>query len=75
MEISKYEYTMELLAAMASETIARKRKKSKFDTFRKFMTSKTAGMLFDDSLDFWMNGPDYIANEYFKECKAGRPSV
>ena len=65
----KYEFTMQLLAAMASETIARKQKKSRLYAFQQFMKSKTAEMLFDDSLDFWMNGPDYIADEYFCEKK------
>lgn len=67
MKPSKYEYTMELLAAMASETIARRQKISKIRAFDKFMRSKTAEMLFDDSFDLWMNGPDYIADEYKRE--------
>ena len=65
----KNEYTMQLLAAMASEVIAKRQKKSKIYAFQHFMKSKTAEMLFDDSLVFWMNGPDYIAEEYFQEKK------
>lgn len=67
MKPSKYEYTMELLAAMAAEIIARRQKISKIRAFDRFMRSKTADMLFDDSFDLWMNGPDYIAEEYKRE--------
>lgn len=67
MKPSKYEYTMELLAAMAAEIIARRQKISKIRAFDRFMRSKTAEMLFDDSFDLWMNGPDYIADEYKRE--------
>lgn len=61
---------MELLAAMAAETIARRQKISKINAFDRFMKSKTADMLFDDGFDFWMNGPDYIADEYKREQNA-----
>ena len=71
----KYEYTMQLLAAMTAELIAKKRKKSKINAFHRFMKSKTAEMLFDDSLDFWMNGPDYIADQFFEEMSKERKST
>ena len=67
MKPSKYEYTMELLSAMAAENIARKQKISKIKAFDRFMRSKTAGLLFDEDSGFWMNGPDYIADEYRRE--------
>ena len=34
------------------------------------MKSKTAEMLFDEDTDMWMNGPDYIAEEYRLEMRA-----
>ena len=67
MKVSKYEYTMQLLAAMASINIAREQKISRTKAFFRFMKSQTAAMLFDESTDMWMNGPDYIADEYRRE--------
>ncbi len=67
--MSENEYTMELLAAMASENIAKCQKISKVKAFMRFMKSKTAEMLFDESTYMWMNGPDYIADEYRREKK------
>ena len=67
---SKYEYSMELLVAMASTNIAREKKISKTNAFLKFIKSQTGQMLFDESTDMWMNGPDYIADEYRREMAA-----
>lgn len=67
--VSPNEYTIELLAAMASSNIAKQQKISKTKAFTKFMKSKTAEMLFDESTYLWMNGPDYIADEYRREKK------
>ena len=69
--ISKYEYTMELLSAMTASEIARRQNISKTQAFDKFIQSETANMLFDEELCFWWNGPDYLADEYEKEM-AGR---
>lgn len=70
MNFSKYEYSMELLAAMASANIAREKKISKTKAFFRLMKSQTGQMLFDESTDMWMNGPDYIADEYRREMAA-----
>jgi hypothetical protein len=67
MKMSENEYSMELLAAMASMNIARRQKISKTKAFTRFMKSKTAEMLFDETTGMWMNGPDYIADEYRRE--------
>lgn len=69
MVVSKYEYTMQLLAAMVSENIAKRQRISREKAFFRFMRSKTGQMLFDESTDMWMNGPDYIADEYRREIK------
>ena len=69
MEVSKYEYTMQLLAAMVSQNIAKRQKISREKAFFRFMRSKTGQMLFDEGTDMWMNGPDYIADEYRREIK------
>ncbi len=70
MRVSKYEYTMELLAAMAAMNIAREKKIARTKAFFRFMKSQTADMLFDERTDMWMNGPDYIADEYRREMAA-----
>ena len=70
--LDKTEYTIELLAAMAVIGIARKKKISRTKALSKFMLSKTGQMLFDASTGLWMNGPDYITDEYFLEMKAGK---
>jgi len=67
MVLSKYEYSMELLAAMSCKTIAKQQKKSPIMVFDNFIKSKTAQMLFDEKTAFWCNGPDYIADEYNRE--------
>lgn len=70
MTLSKYEYSMELLAAMACKTIAEQKKISQIQAFDNFIKSKTANMLFDERTAFWCNGPDYIADEYNREMTA-----
>lgn len=70
MALSKYEFSMELLAAMACKTIAEQQKISQIKAFDSFIKSKTAKMLFDERTAFWCNGPDYIADEYEREVMA-----
>lgn len=65
--MSEYDYTMLKLAKMASEEIAKEQKISRLKAFLKLMKSQTGEMLFDESTDMWMNGPDYIADEYRRE--------
>jgi len=67
MVLSKYEYSMELLAAMACKTIAERHKIAPIVAFDSFIKSQTAKMLFDERTAFWCNGPDYIADEYERE--------
>ena len=52
---------------MTSNIIAKKYNISNIQAFDKFIQSQTAEMLFDDGLNFWWNGPDYLADEYEKE--------
>ena len=67
MAFSKYEYSMELLAAMACKTIAERQKITPIAAFDSFIKSQTAKMLFDERTAFWCNGSDYIADEYKQE--------
>lgn len=70
MKPSENEYTMETLAALSGEVIAKRLKIPNIQGFDALMNSKTGEMLFDDKYIFWQNGPDYIANEYFLEKEA-----
>ena len=67
MATSKYEFGMELLAAMSASVIAKRQKISRIRAFDKFIKSETARMLFDQDSGMWLNGPDYIADEYKRE--------
>lgn len=69
MALSKYEYSMELLAAMVCKTIAEQKKIPQVKAFDSFIKSKTAKMLFDERTAFWCNGPDYISDEYNREME------
>ena len=68
----KCEYSMQLLAAMASINLARRQRISRNKAFSRFVKSQTGKMLFDKSTDLWLNGPDYIADEYRREMAARR---
>lgn len=70
MKFSENEYTMETLAALSGEVIAKRLNIPNIQGFDALMNSKTGEMLFDDNYVFWQNGPDYIANEYFLEKEA-----
>ena len=71
-QTSSHEYSMQVLAIMAAEIIATTRKISRQKAYSRFMVSKTGEMLFDESTDLWMNGPDYIVDEYKREMKNRR---
>lgn len=64
---SKYEFSMILLATMASENIANRQKISKIKAFSRLIKSKSAELLFDESSGMWLNGSDYIADEYRRD--------
>lgn len=70
MNVSRFEYSMELLAAMTATEIARRQNISNIEAFDKFIQSETANMLFDEETNFWWNGPDYLADEFERECIA-----
>lgn len=69
-KVSKFEYSMELLAMDAAMNLAEEMKIPRIKAFFIFMKSETGDMLFDEDTDMWMNGPDYIADEYRREMKA-----
>lgn len=65
--MSKNENAMLKLAELTAKEISKRHKISRLNAFLRLMKSKTGEMLFDESTDMWMNGPDYIADEYNRE--------
>ena len=60
-------FAMESLATMVVQDRALMENRSFADVLREFRKSKTFERLFDESTDLWMNGPDYISDEYSME--------
>ena len=63
------EHAMELLAAMMVADRAVKEKKSQEEIWQEFRKSLTYRSLFESETGLWMNGPDYISEEYDEELK------
>lgn len=58
------EYAMESLATMVVQDRAMMENRSFAEVLREFRRSETFDRLFDETTDLWMNGPDYISDEY-----------
>lgn len=58
------EYVMETLATMVVQERAEAENRDFTDVLRDFRRSRTFEKLFDESTGLWMNGPDYISDEY-----------
>ena len=54
MKVSKFEYSMELFAAMTATEIARRQNISNIEAFDIFIQSETANMLFDEETNIEM---------------------
>ena len=63
------EHAMELLATMMVVDKAEKENKSQEEVWREFRKSLTYSNLFEPETGLWMNGPDYISEEYDEELK------
>lgn len=63
------EPAMEMLAAMVVMDRAAENGCEAEEVWRKFRQSTTFRNLFDESTGLWMNGPDYISDEYSRECE------
>ena len=63
------EYAMELLAIMVVDERAIKENRTQEEIFREFRRSRTFENLFDSETGLWMNGPDYISEEYDLELE------
>ena len=58
------EAAMELLAAMTVEDLAEESGRSTEEVFKEFRRANTFSALFDPETGLWLNGPDYIVDEY-----------
>lgn len=67
MKTESREFAMDLLVAMVIEARAEEENRSFTDVFRKFRKSVTFAELYDEETGLWMNGPDYISDEYTAE--------
>lgn len=69
---SSREYAMELLATMVVADRAEKENRTSQEVFSEFRRSETFAKLFDPELELWVNGPDYISDEYDMELGKNR---
>ena len=69
MKAALREHAMQSLAAMVVQRRAKQEKRSNEEVFREFRKSRTFAMLFDEKTALWMNGPDYISDEYDLELE------
>lgn len=58
------DYAIDLLTAMVVENRAEKENRKFDEVFREFRRSRTYRTLLDYKTGLWMNGPDYISDEY-----------
>ena len=64
------EYTMNLLATMVAQDIAKKESLSFEEAFSEFRKTRTFMMLYESETGLWLNGPDYIFDEYNLEKRS-----
>ena len=63
------EHAMQALMTMVVREKAKKEKRPVEDVLSAFRRSRTYAMLFDKNTGLWMNGPDYISEEYDLELE------
>ena len=66
------EYTMELLTTMVVADRAENENRTPQEVFCEFRKSDTFAKLFDAETGLWVNGPDYITDEYDIELEKYR---
>ena len=63
------ELAMNMLATMVVHDRAEREGRSFEDVFSEFRRSETFDALYDPDTELWMNGPDYISEEYDLELE------
>ena len=63
------EFAMNLLATMVAEDRAKQEGKRFEEVFSELRRSKTFEELYDPETGLWLNGPDYISDEYDLELQ------
>jgi hypothetical protein len=61
------EYAIDAIVTLAVDEIALETGEDSQSILPKFIASKTAEVLYDESSKLWWNGPAYIAEMYMKE--------
>ena len=69
MKEAEKEYAMNLLTSMVVHDLAEREGRCFEDVFSEFRRSDTYARLYDPNTELWMNGPDYISDEYDIELK------
>ena len=67
MKASQREYVMGLLVSMMVHDRAGRESRPFVDVFSEFRRSRTYQNLMDPETGLWMNGPDYLSEEYDME--------
>ena len=67
MKKEKMEYAMNLLTSMVIRQEAFDKNEDCIKIFKEFRRSCTYDCLFDPETGLWMNGPDYILDDYRME--------
>ena len=69
MKKSTREYAVGLLTAMMVHDRAERENRTFTEVFSEFRKSDTYESLLDPGTGLWMNGPDYLSDEYDLELK------
>ena len=64
------DFAKSLLISMMITDRAEKEKRDSLEMFREFRRSNTMRMVYDEETGLWMNGPDYLADEWDMERAA-----
>lgn len=68
-------YVIDILTSMVVEALSERQSRDFTEVFREFRRSRTYKKLLDTETGLWMNGPDYIEDEYNLETGADMQSV
>lgn len=69
MKREKMEFAMNLLTSMVVRQDAEDNDTVPVNSFKAFRRSRTYASLYDPETGLWMNGPDYILEDYRNECR------
>ena len=68
-------YVIDILTSMVVEALSERQSRDFTEVFREFRRSRTYKSLLNPETGLWMNGPDYIEDEYDIETGSDIQSV